>query len=662
VNASGGGAFNQRRRRTVVAYQSTLRCESQSGSNGDCLDDAHSAILEELRRQCDQVLGRQLESLQGTDTAFTWRFDSDPLTIITVEEKNPPPEAPFAIRSAWEDPDVTHRRWQMDAGAQVAASTTYLSTRLTCSVLAGDDSIPRFVPRFVRSLADEGILFDGPLQIQRRARQISTISDVRDFVSTMSDRSRRLPIVVVSEPSVVDMTALEEALYAAAHVFTIAVGMTFALSDLIGRDYSVFGGAVRIYGSPFDPTDSPYAHPLVLARVLNTHEDGGLRTVVERAYRQSVTLANTLPDDDHPLDVDGLIAAFRGRRQPPPPVLSAIVKPQLPLVIKQKDTPTEAPPPPTESLDRPPSLEPQQAPQEEIEDLKARVADLDQELARKNFEIEGLRAETAGLQAQLAERDQELTRQENQMTSLLEEYFQLKDELAAASSAPGRQAEDPLGTIKSKPLRGILLSVQTILTELQSADSDFMTLDEERAAARRQLFSAQQRLQSLQGDASDTPVQPHYPDALTFASVQNWIDENYAADLVLHPRAQRALDKHVYGDPGKAYRALKILATTYRAMRLRSVEDAESREAFQQACKDEGLILSPAISETSFGQFANDYTVEYEGRRRRIDMHLKTQAKTYDPTRVLRVYFFWDEQKNVCVICHLPSHLDTSNS
>ena len=39
-------------------------------------------------------------------------------------------------------------------------------------------------------------------------------------------------------------------------------------------------------------------------------------------------------------------------------------------------------------------------------------------------------------------------------------------------------------------------------------------------------------------------------------------------------------------------------------------------------------------------------------------MHLKSGGNTRDPTRCLRIYFFWDDDEQQVVVGSLPGHLE----
>ena len=56
------------------------------------------------------------------------------------------------------------------------------------------------------------------------------------------------------------------------------------------------------------------------------------------------------------------------------------------------------------------------------------------------------------------------------------------------------------------------------------------------------------------------------------------------------------------------------------------------------------------------------YEVEYEGGRRRLDMHIKggKSMNSHDDRERFRIYYFWDDDAYRIIIGYLPGHLHLS--
>ena len=87
-----------------------------------------------------------------------------------------------------------------------------------------------------------------------------------------------------------------------AHVVVLSASAAFELTNALGREFSVFNGAVRTYRANFDPeSDEPSMHPLALAEsIRNWAEDGQEGFVcflVRQALRESVARRQTMEQE-----------------------------------------------------------------------------------------------------------------------------------------------------------------------------------------------------------------------------------------------------------------------------------------------------------------------------------------------------------------------------
>lgn len=125
-------------------------------------------------------------------------------------------------------------------------------------------------PAFVRQLIDEVGLNDG-LRLSATPRRIS-VQEVGKLTGLLCAAERRLPVVLISQAKnptlgqngyLVDGRELAADLAGSAHVMVIDWDATYELSQIVGDEWSCFGGAVRIYwpGSIDFEADDPYEHP-----------------------------------------------------------------------------------------------------------------------------------------------------------------------------------------------------------------------------------------------------------------------------------------------------------------------------------------------------------------------------------------------------------------
>lgn len=145
----------------------------------------------------------------------------------------------------------------------------------------------------------------------------------------------------------------------------------------------------------------------------------------------------------------------------------------------------------------------------------------------------------------------------------------------------------------------------------------------------------------------------------TYDEIPAWIEENYPGRLFLSPRAKRSLKKAVYEDVSLVYKCLQLLATSYYAYRT----GCKTYEAFTQDCfaVDPGLREAGAVTDAAAGMYGDDYRIEYNGKKRLFERHIGKGTQK-DPSKTLRIYFFWDDEDEIIVIGDLPGHLDNSLS
>ena len=82
---------------------------------------------------------------------------------------------------------------------------------------------------------------------------------------------------------------------------------------------------------------------------------------------------------------------------------------------------------------------------------------------------------------------------------------------------------------------------------------------------------------------------------------------------------------------------------------------------FEEGKKRLYLDLSPSISDSSIGERGTEYIVDYNGMKKRMELHLRG-ANSRRSELCLRVYFFWDDANSVVVVGYLPDHLETRGS
>lgn len=120
-------------------------------------------------------------------------------------------------------------------------------------------------PRVIATLMRQFECVHGDTRLSLEPNGLSA-QGVTDFVrKRLHSKQRRLPIVLVSRtPSsnkwLIDPTDLADPLAGIAEVHVLEdKWASYALTDEIGKLYSCYNGAVRLYWPDFDPTEAPYS-------------------------------------------------------------------------------------------------------------------------------------------------------------------------------------------------------------------------------------------------------------------------------------------------------------------------------------------------------------------------------------------------------------------
>lgn len=178
----------------------------------------------------------------------------------------------------WMYPDGTDRSLLWSAEGAVFAGDDTLVTLVLKIASVDFELLPaRFqlgTPRIVRTLVGRGDarLGEHPIALAPQSVQPDSVDQLVDLLLS---KTRRHPIVVLSrdpysEALSVDPVAISNALAGVASVHVLASKWAgFALSDEVGKRYSCYNGAVRIYWPRFTLDADPFFHRLWLPSELS---------------------------------------------------------------------------------------------------------------------------------------------------------------------------------------------------------------------------------------------------------------------------------------------------------------------------------------------------------------------------------------------------------
>lgn len=226
----------------------------------------------------------------------------------------------WAARLDDSDKNVPRRDWVTEVGiAEHANNDAIFGARLHCVTIGEDQPFDPSIPGFVRTIVERvpNVRVEGRT-VSLDPWIIQTEDEVEALVARITNRARRLDLIVCAlpedseDPATATIRAKEihTRTLGAAHVAVITGSASFFLSDRVGKEFSVFRGAVRTYRPGFDAAlDEPFRHPLALPNRIMEWPDGGTE-----AYERFL-IGQTLVRAAAGRDTDKLLPPFTTVRQ-----------------------------------------------------------------------------------------------------------------------------------------------------------------------------------------------------------------------------------------------------------------------------------------------------------------------------------------------------------
>ena len=154
-------------------------------------------------------------------------------------------------------------------------------------------------------------------------------------------------------------------------------------------------------------------------------------------------------------------------------------------------------------------------------------------------------------------------------------------------------------------------------------------------------------LQTLLEVLEERGISRPRPQALPteWGGFADWCERELTGRVRLMPRARREIKRARFLDVELAARCLLWLGGEYRKLRLETT----------------GLGLRGRVENGVHNQQCGGdaFPVKWRGRQQRVDWHIKSGGSTHDPTRCLRIYYFWDAASDEVVVASMPAHLRT---
>lgn len=213
----------------------------------------------------------------------------------------------WAIRADDPDKTVPGRVWTTEVVVGLMPNQTpRFSARLLVSTPEDELDIEPHTPGFVKQVAEKCSLLRGAYEISPDPWLINSEYEVDQLLDMLVDPQRKLPLFVLTVPDgaadpdspLLDAQGLAFASLGIGHVAIVPDAYTWALTRRLGRQRSVFGGAVRAYLPGFAEDANPFGHRLVLADHVATPDGAAQCTRWMRSLAAAESLRRSRLGDD----------------------------------------------------------------------------------------------------------------------------------------------------------------------------------------------------------------------------------------------------------------------------------------------------------------------------------------------------------------------------
>lgn len=296
-------ASSSRRREPTIVPVSQVLLTLSEGDNNEAFSKAQREILKWMSARA----GPQLPPQAWEGASFELEeIGAQRTAAIALDQPKY-----WAARLDDADKVVAQRVWTTEIGiAEEPSGNVLVGARLVCSARGDNPAFIRTVPGFVRGIVQNCDVYIDSRRIDDQPWLIHDEDSVDALVSLLAKKNRRNNVIVYSlpegsvEPSEVlgSPENLAKRLAGVAHVAVITSPASFALTDIVGKEFSVFRQAIRTYRPDFDwRLDEPFRHPLGLPERVSKWPNGGLAAYEGVLISQALAATVFLEDREREL-------------------------------------------------------------------------------------------------------------------------------------------------------------------------------------------------------------------------------------------------------------------------------------------------------------------------------------------------------------------------
>lgn len=528
---------------------------------------------------------------------------------------------------------------------RLAGERTNLTVRQVADGYSRHGGVPLGMPSILNRINDSLGLYTRWDRFSDEPWAVTSQEQCWDLISLLEDPTRKWPVYVLTVPEesreylepILDPVPLARATLGLARVVVLPHDFTWELTNRFGKELSVYRGAVRCYLPGFNENADLFKHKLILPRSME--DSRGRQSVTEDLQR--IAAAESLAQ--LPLGID-VLEFFQIRKRanelerrghPARAEEPAADSSADSVRLEEPAAPPAAETPRLSIVPVPAPTEPRQASAREAEPTPAAPKPGPAEtVGEAESAPAGLRAESVAESIPAAE-------SRKQVLLGLGERVRAAVRLVLSGRFDGPSALEDLNAAGAR-----ITALESSLKEAEEASkwfSDEHSKAEDRAnRADIDLAEANARIAELEGQLR--VLKPTDEGALpnSWSEFGEWCERVLVGKVMLSPRAEREVKKPKCKEIEAAAKGLLWLASEYREQRL--VGGAGDL----RGPNDTGLLNEPCGS--------TQFKMLWNGKQVDVKWHLKNGGNTHDPTRCLRVYYFWDAINEQVVIASMPAH------
>lgn len=254
-------------RRPIIQVVANLK--QAEGGSASAADTAIRTVLSWLKNK------QRLKLPAAADRGEPFEIDAaegQPVSVVRFDTF-------WSLQFDRFDNEVPGRIWRTEASVGYSDSAALVGVRLAVIDASPWSDFVRSVPRVIRDLIRSPGLHDYGVALTDSPSAPTSDYELSQLISLLESKQRTRPVVVFSSWEGIDAEndAREAAqrLAGLAHVYVLTDQQSWLLTERIGREFSVWKGAIRTYNPGFNPlVDEITQHPPATREWLNTRFGG----------------------------------------------------------------------------------------------------------------------------------------------------------------------------------------------------------------------------------------------------------------------------------------------------------------------------------------------------------------------------------------------------